>query len=288
MGLSMRTVGKLIVYEAADSPQWKFGEADTCVRTFNGPYADLFAMRPTRYEPMEGTGESMIVQDCSLRKAKLNQGVLTVNLIGVSPFDTSVEGTSAGPLREVVEIDWVAVQKPLQSNPIWRAEGASSTDTLVDYSGWARIEKWKNEPNLALKVGGTESAPVYKFKDGTEEVTLTAAETRAARKILRGVEGYNIYAPLIRKTTTFARQPVPGNAGFIEGGGPVVDVAYPEGYEWLKTACRDIQQQDKSWERFEEWTGSDEWDEDLYPISTLSSKAPGAVKKPSRAKAEKK
>lgn len=251
-----------MVFEAFDSPQWKFAEEDTCVRTFNGPYNDLLAMRPTHGSTMEGTGDSMLVQDSTLKRAKCNRGTLTVNLVGSSPG--SAPPVPGAPLKTVVEIDWVAVQKDLKASPIWQT--GNSTTTLIDYSGWARIEKWKNEPNLQLKIGGTEAAPVYKFKDedGTE-VTLNGAETKAARKILRGVEGYNIYAPIVKKTTTYSRQPTPGTAGFRQEDVPVT-VDIPDGYEWLKTACRDTQNQDKTWQRSEEWTGADEWDADLYPV----------------------
>jgi hypothetical protein len=264
----MRKVGNLIVYEAPDSPQWKFAEVDTCVRTFTGPYDDLFAMRPTRGDPMDGTGDNMIVQDASLKKEKLNQGVLTVNLIGLNPSNPTT-GSSDTTLKVLVEIDWIAVQKDLRASTFWL-----EIDSKIDSAGWARIEKWKNEPNPALKVFGTDPY-TFKFKDANEAiVTLSAAESIAAMKIIKGGEGYNVYAPIIRKTTTFSKQPTPGNAGFIVASVPV-DVDIPDGYEWLKTACRDTQNQDKSWQRSEEYTGADEWDPDLYPSE---ESAPGKAK----------
>lgn len=252
----MRQVGTLIIYESPDSPQWKFAEHDTCVRTFTGPYADLFAMRPPRGEPMEGTGDNMLVQDSTLKRSKLGQGTLTVNLAGSNPATGSSDPDD--PLSTLIEIDWVAVQKDLRTHPAFTADGSYPIDTI----GWARIEKWKNEQDETLK-----SAMKYRPADGSAAVDLTDDQKIVAGMILKGVDGYNLYAPVVRKTTVFPLQPGSGTAGFIQQMNQVIAYDIPAGYEWLKTACRLVQQQDRTWQRTEEWTGAEKWDPILYPNS---------------------
>lgn len=253
----MRTVGDIIVYEAPDSPKWKFAEADTCVRTFTGPYEDLLQAVPARGEPMSGTGDNMLVQDATLTRAKGNMGVLAVNLIGASP---SSGFAGSGPLRVTVERDRVPVQKDLRTHPMFDSEEG---EYPIDAAGWAKIDRWQNEPDPVLK--GT-----FKYKDdsGVEQV-LDDAQIAYAGRVLKGGQSYNLYAPIVRKTSVFSGDPGPGDEpGYRED--PQVSVSFPDGYQWLKTACREIQQQDKSWQRTEEWTGAEEVDDEIYPQRQVS------------------
>jgi len=271
----MRTVGNLTVHEAPDSPKWTFAEVDKCERTFTGPYADLFSKRPTRGAPMEGSGADMLVQDSTLKRSKGSQGVLTVNLVGGNP---SWKGGPDAPLKVTVEIDWVAVSKDLRSHPMYHYPEDADTEPEGVYSNdpaaWMRIEKWKNETNLELR-------KQFKFGTGAIDEILAPNEQHYAKKILRGVESYNVYAPIVRKTTLLSKKPSGSKAGFVQD--PAVDAEYPDGYKWLKTACRSTQQQDKTWQLAEEWTGADEVDADLYPAAptgALSAAKPKRRKKP--------
>jgi hypothetical protein len=271
----MRTIGNLSVYESPDSPKWTFAESTTCVRTYNGPYTDLMGALPPRGQPMEGTGSGMLVQTYQLSKQKGGRAVLTVNLIGYGPAQTP--SSPDAPLKVTAEIDWVGVQKDLRTNPIFNPDDPNNSGqgAIIDISpeGWAKLERWENEQDSTLK-------GAFKFKDvnGAEQ-ELSEDEVQVARKILKGVKGYTLYAPIMRKTSIYKEQPVPERCGFIQA--PQVDVIVPVradgvAFAWLKTACRDLQQQNGTWQRVEEWTGADEVDEDLYPAAPGDRNAPGS------------
>ena len=128
----------------------------------------------------------------------------------------------------------------------------------------SRTRNWLRTAWLpTLRCGATETArsrAANKYLDATNtEKTLTAGEIVWADKIRKGVESYLLFAPVITLTGTYDGRPDSGVPGYIAT--PPVSV---DGFEYLKTADRVRQNQDRTWERVQQWTGADEWDTDIY------------------------
>jgi hypothetical protein len=101
--------------------------------------------------------------------------------------------------------------------------------------------------------------------DGVE-TALTAPAKFYAVKRYNGMESYQMYAPIARKTTLTRKLPAKGNCGFRQtptGFGSDL----PTGYVWLKTADDATRTGSHGkWERREDWTGAHYWDTDIYPV----------------------
>ena len=153
---------------------------------------------------------------------------------------------------------------------------------------------------LALKMGTVEAAPElakialwqatkdngdyttwanFKYYDGSGAVQSLAGDTKKlAEKMIKGVDSYTIYAPVLTRSTTWATMPDSvGTVGVIE------TPAVREGWEivggnitewvglanaWLKTASRSNPNSDGTYNLIEQWTGADKIDGDLYPTAT--------------------
>ena len=96
-----------------------------------------------------------------------------------------------------------------------------------------------------------------------DEPTTAPVFTGATLKLyllgLKGATEYSTGVPVVRRTTRNAGALARGTA-WVRAAPPVT---IPGSWEWLKTADRrnkvgaDVQ-------RYEEWTGAKEWDDDLY------------------------
>lgn len=262
-------VGDLAIHEAPDSPSWSFQDVTKCTRTFNGPYAQLLSSAPQKGSSMDDIGDNMVVISSALVRRAPNMAVLTVQLVGTT---VDIPSSANQAYSETVEIDWIAVQKDLRTHPKFAEEGNLWPNPKpITLEGWAKIEQWRAETDIALKT----ATPRFKYKDKNDAVQeLTDNETIAAKKILKATDSYNVYAPVIRKTSVFKNQPQSGSCGIV--GPPDVDADIPDAgdgdvFLWLKTASRVIQQTDQNWQLIEEWTGADSIDLDLYKTATISA-----------------
>jgi len=162
------------------------------------------------------------------------------------------EASTAGTAQEIsTEIDWVLFQRSMLEHPVFRIGGGGRHAlTIMDV---VDIENWRNEPDPDLK-------SVYKYLGGTPEYkieqSLSANASKFADAINLGLETYEDYAPVARKTTTYTNGPPPStNAGTLET--PTGITGLPAGYEWRKTADRSIRAgKNTKWDRDEEWTGA--------------------------------
>lgn len=162
---------------------------------------------------------------------------LTIRLVPSSAFATAEE-----PLRETIEIEMAQIEKPLLTHSKLAADGMA-----------AHLALWRDGDS-------EERRAANKYLDATNtEKTLTAGEIVWADKIRKGVESYLLFAPVITLTGTYDGRPDSGVPGYIAT--PPVSV---DGFEYLKTADRVRQNQDRTWERVQQWTGADEWDTDIY------------------------
>jgi hypothetical protein len=169
-------------------------------------------------------------------------------------YEAGDGGADAGIAKEVsYEVEWVVFQRSLFEHPAFSINGTGTTYKL-DSQDIADIEAWQNEPNPTLK-------SAYKYNElavtgSGDEAELSAAAKMFCRGLELGIENYEDYAPVIRKTTTYVSGlPGTSDAG-SEGGEPSFD-GKPDGYEWRKSADRAIRAGGQTkWERVEEWCGA--------------------------------
>jgi hypothetical protein len=125
------------------------------------------------------------------------------------------------------------------------------------------VETWRNSPQQRRRnyqVPKKELTGDANPKNDDDWETLTGLSLKVAQKIMKGVEGWLAFYPVVTRTSTYKARPDPANAGKIQA--PPVTV--PGTWVWLKTADRIIQNAKKQYQRTEQWTAGDAWDTDLY------------------------
>jgi hypothetical protein len=229
------------IKEAPDSPVYDLGkDGAKWTRTFNGPFTALIAACPKRLQSMSGF-PGFLVDDIRIAKAKGTTGTMTVTLC-TTPLPDPDSNAQDLP---VDEIEWVEVNKKLETHKRYQPGGdAALTDPDLD-----KIEEWKN-------------ATLARDRS-TKFAALTTNAADFAAKVKRGQDSFNIYAPVVRVTTTLKVKPNTGKCGFRDTPPRNLAIA---GYVFLKTADR-ATRQNRTWQRVEEWTGATVWDTDIYPAS---------------------
>jgi hypothetical protein len=149
------------------------------------------------------------------------------------------------------EIEMAQIEKPLLSHPKY-AECA------------AEVAAWRDGVDAVL-----HAAHKYIDEDG-EEAELTGDALEAAEKIEKGVESYLVFAPVIRKVTKSDDNLTVGLDLGKKVPAPTMpsSISVAGAWEWLKTKDNVTLDGDLLATRIEEWTGADEWDEDLYGSET--------------------
>lgn len=212
-----------------------------------GPQSTLEAQQPAQNEtwggypgrvasstinPLEGTDQAIMRIVCEYQYSEASNG--------------GGQGASTGEVT--YETDWELFTRPMYEHPEFTIEGGGTyTLTSQDIS---EIEQWKNETDVDLR-------KVYKFDSDSGEVTLSTNGKMFARGYELGQETFEDYAPIVRVTTTFTDG---GGATGTDVGtkdNPPSAANGPSGYEWRKTADRDIRTGGQTrHERVEEWIGA--------------------------------
>jgi hypothetical protein len=142
-------------------------------------------------------------------------------------------------------------QRPLAEHPVFRTGGAHA----LDATDHADIAAWRDEPDPTLK-------GAYKYNElaltgSGSEAELSSAAIMFAKGIELGMESYEDYAPVVRKTTTYVGGLPGASTAGAKDAGPTF-TGKPSGYEWRKSADRAIRQGGQTrWERVEEWVGAE-------------------------------
>ena len=89
---------------------------------------------------------------------------------------------------------------------------------------------------------------------------LSAVARIYAKLILKGVESYLVFSPVVSRTSTYKDRPDPADCGKIQ----TPPITVPGTWEYLKTGDRIVQQSDGKYVRSEQWTGADTWERELY------------------------
>jgi hypothetical protein len=224
------------------------GDRDSLRLEYIGSKTDLEGYRPDYGDSWESYSGRVSMSEIQPTE---NADIVTLIVEVSSPPDLAESTT--GEAQEVsYEIDWVAVSRSMLEHPQFRV-GGGGADELAVYDV-TDIEYWKNEPSADLK-------KEFKYarlleSGGTYVADLSESAKLFATGILQGVEEYEDYAPVLRKTTTLI-----GGPGATTQAGqkdePAVFPGKPTGYEWLKTADRSVTQGGrKRWQKIEEWTGA--------------------------------
>ncbi len=219
--------------------------ADTTTRSVvrQGRYDDLKGQVPDRGSHFDGG----TVVTADLQRTKGGMGLLTVT---VRDSSSSRWIDTDGDREIVYEVEMAQIEKPILAHTDFKA-----------YAG--QIEMWR------ASAAGVRAALKYTNADG-DDVALQGKALDAARLLLKGVESYLVFPPVLRRTTKDPRRPRKAFSGI---GGKCGQIVRPPtkltgmvagSWKWLKTADRAQQASGGGSERVEEWTGADEWDETLY------------------------
>lgn len=219
---------------------------------FEGPYDDLKAQRPANGSLHAETG--LLVERTRLVRQAAGDGQLTLFLS--NQFGGS-DGGGVSASDPVWELDWSLIQKPLLEHPRYQTGGAKAL-TAADLLA---IQAWNVAPYV--------KKALYQYETEVSGAAywdiLTANAKDYAAKVLRGTTHYRLYLPVVRKTSYTRTKPSGAAAGSLPGSDP--DPLCPTGYTWIKSAYK-VRRKGKRgvYQVFEEWTGLDTVDTDLYPV----------------------
>lgn len=232
------------------------GDKTTCTAIFAGPHNVCVANRPARGSSIRGYG-GFVVDRVGIAKLKGGKGLMTISM--TAPFeDISSSGDTP---TEKYSVDWVQVEKPLISAPIFSAGGANA---LTD-ANKVQIQQWEDCPNATVKAA-FQFFPDNKNPDPATAIALDANPLVYATKRLKGTDSYSVRLPVLKQTTTTRASSENGQCDVISTPPSEFSATLRASYMWLKTADRsDRTGIHGKWERQEEWTGFDDIDDDLYP-----------------------
>lgn len=240
----------------------------------SGNYQELASQRcfPGDNPPAAawGAGEDVsgyLVESSSLEREEGNRGILTLNLVKAS-------GPSAA-INVTYDIEMQEVQKALRTHPKLRAYkgameqiyGFENTDANL------RVTEWDDD--------GKPKTFQYIDADGEPQEMDNAAAIAYAKAVTAGIETFNIYLPVISKTSTFLKMPgvsFDEETHEITGGtldkystlaqigcfdDPPIHINGFDNSEegrWFKSVDKYTQQANGSWTRNEQWVYTNDVD----------------------------
>jgi len=151
------------------------------------------------------------------------------------------------------EIDWATVQRSLYEHPEF-ADGGSYSLTDEDR---AALKNWERMSDVTYKKDFIYATNPDTWTGGSSGTsTLSTNAQMLAKGLLKGIEYWEDYVPIARKTGTYSGGPPPeGEAGSKETPSGFPNL--PTGYEWMKTADRSLKSGGQTkWQRSQEWTGA--------------------------------
>jgi hypothetical protein len=209
-------------------PQSTLAAAEPAVNAAWGDYVGIVV--GSQLDPIEGTSQA--------------------NLTVFVEYNYNGAAFPVGASREVtIEVEWVSFMRPMLEHPEFRIDGGGTYElTPRDVMD---IEAWKNEPTTSVR-----EAFSYYDPETDSSIELSANAQKFCAGLNMGLETYEDFAPVIRKTTTFAGG-IPGDseAGFKDT--PPTFTGRPAAYEWRKSADRSVRSSGQTrWDRVEEWVGA--------------------------------
>lgn len=178
--------------------------------------------------------------------------------------------------REMWSLDMAEITKDIRTWLVLKMGEVAAAPEL------AKIAQWQAQKD-AGDYGAWSS---FQYYDSAGVVHDLEGDTKTlAEKMIKGVDSYTIYAPVLTRSTLWATMPdMVGEVGVIE------TPAVRDGWEvigaedltawtsltnmWLKTASRSSPNQDGTYSLIEQWTGADDIDGDLYPNASATPVLP--------------
>lgn len=244
----------ILTYLKPNFPETETGAQGTRTRLeYIGPDETISAEKPAEgatWGDYSGTVES--ATDNPVSGSTPLQRELTVVMVAEYESPDDATGEEAGTSRE---IEWVPVQRSMFEHPQFIPGGGGANQlSLTDI---ANIEAWKNNKKFPTRKAAYQYPDRYSNDPGEQVywADLSANARLFAKGILLGVETWEDYAPVARKTTVFVNgPPIESKAG--EKDRPTGFSVLPDG-EYRKSADRGLQADAKNkWSRIEEWTGA--------------------------------
>lgn len=199
-----------------------------------------------------------------------------VELVVRAASDEGTGGTGGVSGRKTLEIDWCATDRPLAQHSRYATlftPGERNADLAALQRWLALSDDIRFTSRRAALEAPTENAlqeagwDVSALDPGNDQswAILPAGQGGAreyAEKILRGMESFTDFNPVVRQSETAG-----GFTGLGSTAAGKIDTPpgrAPGGYVYIKTADRYLRNGDGTWTHDEEWTGYDSVDEDIY------------------------
>lgn len=169
---------------------------------------------------------------------------------------------------EVWNLDFMEIQKPIRA---WHADAENEEDRpdLAALASWERLKD--------LDGAWEAYQGFYTSTEMSSSTQLSGATLTLAKKILKGVEAFNVYAPILTRVSVVNNLSeledvgkdvgaicVPEASDDVVGSAAVATLA-ALAKQWLKTADSLQGALDGTFQRTETWVGAEQWDGDLYP-----------------------
>jgi hypothetical protein len=232
--------GSKSVYLQGDYPKFfSRGDSEGFRFRWEGPYLTLLAQKPQRGAVILGY-PGYYVEEVTVDPA--GAGPSGPGVMMATATKVGVEGVATPEDQTIVEIDAGSLEKSIYSHP--KLAGLSAIEIAA-----VKKAMEDKEPIPGPSIPGPLSEPMQKLAD----------------YLKKGGEGFLVAAPVVQITTTSVNKPAVGTIGRGTRTTTKPHASAPDGWVWLKTADKAVQQGAKGkWERVQVWSAAEEWDEYFY------------------------
>lgn len=145
----------------------------------------------------------------------------------------------------IIEVSMAQIEKPLMAKDEWSGYGPI-------------IEMWQSSP--------ADVRAQKQYVDGDNKYDLPGGAADVADLMMRGVQSYICFAPVVQVQTTTSEKPTDVGKDSGKICDPPNDALemLAGTWKWLKTGDLATRNANGSYTRSEEWTGADSWEELLY------------------------
>ena len=200
-------------------------------------FSDI-GLKVTRAEITEGDGESATME-------------VTMELNTVPGVDTSTAALG----EPVYEIDFTELTKPLETHP--RCGSLKESRPKYDEHGVKVTDPTAGGKRRTWEDWADLDADDYESSGDQWDLSTYQSKRR------KGIESYNIGAPVVRRTMYYQR-PVAGvGEDVFHKQHPPGQANAPTGYNWMLT-LDNLLQEGRKRTRKTEWTGAESIDGDIY------------------------
>lgn len=190
------------------------------------------------------------VRTVDISREGANVGVMTLNCVYCPKGATT-------PYSVTWEVAMEEVQKALITHPMFRDEA----EAIEQIRGWERYR--------TISANATKSGGFYYMNGAVEKKVEDEKALKYCHAVSEGIETYNLYLPVISKTSMYLRLPgvtYAPDSNSVTGGSvdcadkigkfdtPDVKVDGVSGGKWFKSRDTYTQAADGSWTRTEQWT----------------------------------